>query len=128
MYELFNHAHKGLAMLSVLLTIGWAGVVLFAPRAAAGLVRTQRMVYVGAMASTGLTGVSGLVIVALALGAWLVMLFPWLGVLAVVGHGIAGVRSRKALVAGNRAGALVAVVLQILFLVAAYGLMTVKPF
>ncbi|HJE28464.1 MAG TPA: hypothetical protein K8U95_04660 [Pseudomonas nitrititolerans] len=128
MYELFNHGHQGLAMLSLLLTLGWAAVVLFAPRPSAGLGGMQRLFYIGAMAVTGLAGVSGLVLVALAMGAWLALLFPWLGLVAVAGHGFAGVRSRKALVAGNKATAVVAVVVQILLLVGAYGLMTVKPF
>jgi len=128
MYELFNHGHKGLAMLALLLTLGWAAVALFTPHAAVGLGRMQRLLYIGAMAVTGLAGVSGLVLVALAMGAWLALLFPWLGLVAVAGHGFAGVRSRKALVADNKSTAVVAVVLQILLLVAAYGLMTVKPF
>ncbi|WP_312477752.1 hypothetical protein [Stutzerimonas nitrititolerans] len=128
MYELFNHGHQGLAMLSLLLTLGWATVVLFAPRPSAGLGGVQRLFYIGAMAVTGLAGVSGLVLVALAMGAWLALLFPWLGLVAVAGHGFAGVRSRKALVAGNKSTAVVAVVVQILLLVAAYGLMSVKPF
>lgn len=54
--------------------------------------------------------------------------FPWLGLAAVAGHGIAGVRSRKALTAGAKTSALVAAACQIVLLVAAYGLMTVKPF
>lgn len=125
MYHVFNHAHQGLAMLSVLLTIGWAAVVLFAPRVP-DLGRVQRLVYVGAMASTGLAGLSGLVLVALESG-WLTMLFPWLGLAAVAGHGICGKRSRKALVAQSRVPALALVALQLLLLIAAYGLMTVKP-
>src|SRR5690606_1761170 len=128
MYEMFNHGHQGLALLSLLLTLGWAAVVLFAPRPTANLVGMQRLFYIGAMAATGLAGVSGLVLVALAMGTWLALLFPWLGLVAVAAHGFAGVRSRKALVAGNKGMAVVAVVVQILLLVAAYGLMTVKPF
>lgn len=128
MYKLFNHGHQGLALLSLLLTIGWAVVVLFTPRITAALGRTQRLFYIGSMAATGLAGVTGLVLVALATGSWLALLFPWLGLVAVAGHGFAGVRSRKALLAGNKTVAVVAVVVQILLLVAAYGLMTVKPF
>ncbi len=115
-------------MLARLRTLGGAAVVRCAPRPSAGLGGVQRLFYIGAMAGTGLAGVSGLVLVALAMGAWLALLFPWLGLVAVAGHGFAGVRSRKALVAGNKATAVVAVVVQILLLVAAYGLMTVKPF
>lgn len=128
MYELFNHAHKGLAMLSVLLTMGWAGVALTASRAVAGLGRPYRLVYAGAMVTTGLVGLSGLVLVAAGKGIWLSQAFPWLGLAAIVGHGIAGARSRRALLAGERVPAVAAGALQLLLLVAAYGLMTLKPF
>jgi len=124
MYTMFNHSHQGLALLSLLLTIGWAVMVMIAPRTTTTLGRTQRLFYIGAMAATGLAGLTGLALV----GAWMTLLFPWLGLVAVAGHGFAGVRSRKALVAGNKGTAVVAVVVQILLLVATYGLMTVKPF
>jgi len=127
MYKLFNHGHQGLAMLSLLLTIGWAVVVLLAPRVTAALGRTQRLFYIGAMVATGLAGVSGLVLVLLQ-SSWMALLFPWLGLVAVAGHGFAGARSRKALLAGKKPVAIAAVVVQILLLIAAYGLMTVKPF
>ena len=127
MYTMFNHSHQGLALLSLLLTIGWAGVVMFAPQGLGTLGGARRLCYIGAMALTGLAGVSGLMLMLLN-GVWMTLLFPWLGLLAVVIHGIAGVRSRKALLAGNKGTAVVAVVVQILLLVATYGLMTVKPF
>lgn len=127
MYTMFNHSHQGLALLALLLTLGWAAVVLMAPRTTQSLGRMQRLCYIGAMAATGLAGITGLMLVLLQ-STWMSLLFPWLGLVAVVGHGIAGARSRKALIAGNRALAIVAVVVQILLLVAAYGLMTVKPF
>ena len=127
MYTMFNHSHQGLALLSLLLTLAWAAVVLFAPRTTTTLGRTQRLCYIGAMATTGLVGVTGLML-GLLQGSWMTLLFPWLGLAAVIGHGIAGVRSRKALVAGNKTTAVIAVVVQVLLLVAAYGLMTVKPF
>ena len=127
MYTMFNHSHQGLALLALLLTLGWAAVVLLAPRTTQPLGRMQRLCYIGAMAATGLAGLTGLLLVLLQ-SSWMTLLFPWLGLVAVVGNGIAGARSRKALIAGNRALAIVAVVVQILLLVAAYGLMTVKPF
>ena len=127
MYTMFNHSHQGLALLSLLLTLGWAAMVLLAPRTVATLGRPQRLCYIGAMATTGLVGVTGLLL-GLLQGSWMTMLFPWLGLAAVIGHGIAGVRSRKTLIAGQKAAAVVAVIVQVLLLVAAYGLMTVKPF
>lgn len=127
MYTMFNHSHQGLALLSLLLTLGWAGVVMFAPQGLGGLGGVRRLCYVGAMALTGLVGVTGLLLM-LVNSAWMSLLFPWLGLAAVVVHGFAGVRSRKALLAGNKGTAVVAVIVQILLLVAAYGLMTVKPF
>lgn len=126
MYAFFNEAHRGLAILSVLFTLGWLGVVLAVPSASAGLKRPQRLVYAGAMASTGLVGLTGLVVTAM--GPWLATVFPWLGLAAVAGHGIAGARSRKALLSNGRAAATAAAICQVVLLVAAYGLMTVKPF
>ncbi|ANI16232.1 MULTISPECIES: hypothetical protein [Pseudomonas] len=128
MYELLSQTHKGLAMLSVLLTLGWVSIVLTAPRIAGELGRPRKLVYTGAMAMTGLTGLSGLVLVVVAQGTWLKLIFPWLGLIAVAGHGFSGTSSRRALVAGSKMPALVAASLQLLFLITAYGLMTLKPF
>lgn len=126
MYNIFNEAHRGLAILSLLLTLGWAGLLLAARQPMAELARPHRLVYAGAMASTGLVGITGIVVTAM--GPWMATLFPWLGLVAVAGHGVAGARSRRALVAGDRTSALVAAGVQIVLLAAAYGLMTVKPF
>jgi len=128
MYELVNQSHKGFAILSLLLSFGWLGLVLSAPRTAAPIRRGAKLAYIGAMASTGLVGLSGLALAGLASGAWLKVWFPWLGLVAVVAHGICGVQSRKALVTGDWIRARIAVTLQVSLLIAAYGLMTVKPF
>ena len=125
MYMIFNETHRGLAMLSVLATLVWAGMVLLsqAPSVPSGM---RRVIYIVTMASTGLVGISGIVVTFMA--SWYAMIFPWLGLVAVAAHGMAGVRSRKALAAGNKAFAIIAVLIQIICLVAAYGIMTVKPF
>jgi tryptophan synthase alpha subunit len=127
MYEILNEAHKGLAMLSVVLTLCWTFVVLVASRTSSlELAGLRRLTYVGAAASTGLVGVTGLIV--MAMGSWLAMVFPWVGLVAVAGHGVAGARSRKALMAGNKGIAIGSAILQIVLLVLAYGLMTIKPF
>ena len=123
MYAFLLMAHVGLAVLALLLTLGWAAFVV---AASAGPSRSSRLVYIGAMASTGLTGVTG-VILAFA-GAFATMAFPWIGLVAVAGHGFAGVRSRRYL-AGDRNGAAIgAAALQAALLLVAYGVMTTKPF
>lgn len=123
MYALLLMSHMGLAALALLLTLGWAALVVAAK---AGRARSTRAVYVGAMASTGLTGVTGLVL-AFA-GGFATMAFPWIGLVAVVGHGFAGRRSRGFLAADRRGAAVGAVALQAILLLVAYGAMTAKPF
>lgn len=114
-------------MMSVLLTLLWALAVAVAPGIGGAVSgRSRRLAYVGAMASTGLTGVTGLGLIAV--GSWLTLIFPWLGLVAVIGHGIAGARGRRALSGGRKRAAVASSILQILFLAAAYGVMTVKPF
>ncbi|WP_454858877.1 hypothetical protein [Rhizobium binxianense] len=127
MYEMLNEVHRGFAILAVILTLCWAGMVLMAQKIRTiELGRVQRLVYVGATAFTGLVGVTGLA--AMVIGQWLAMVFPWVGLLAVVGHGVAGSHSRKALAAGNKRAALTGAFVQFALLIFTYGLMTVKPF
>ncbi len=125
MYPILSEAHRGLAMLAPLLTAGWAAIVLISDPAQA-LGPGRRAVYLGAMISTGLVGVTGLVIVAL--GPYLTMIFPWLGLALVAAHGMAGARSRRAFMAGAKSRAVVAAGLAVLALLVAYGLMVAKPF
>ena len=99
MYAILLKAHVGLAVLALALTLGWAAIVA-ATTAAPG--RSSRLVYIGAMASTGLVGVTGLI--AAFAGGFATMAFPWIGLVAVVGHAVAGARSRRSL-AGRPRGA-----------------------
>ncbi|TBW37632.1 hypothetical protein EYW49_11030 [Siculibacillus lacustris] len=119
-------AHRGLAMLAVLATVGWAAAALFTPLASGGLGRLHRLSYVAAMATTGLAGLTGLVVVVL--GTAPAALYPWFGLVAIIGHGVAGARARRALVVGRRDTVVAGVAVQGLLLLAAYGVMTVKPF
>jgi hypothetical protein len=123
MYDILLSAHVGLAVLALLLTLGWASFVV-AATAVPG--RASRLVYIGAMASTGLVGVTG--VVAAFAGGFATMAFPWIGLVAVVGHGFAGVRSRRDLAENRRSAAIAAAGLQVVLLLVAYGVMTAKPF
>ncbi len=123
MYAMLLTAHVGLAVLAVLLTLGWAAIVV-APSAGPG--RPSRLVYIGAMASTGLVGVTGLI--AAFAGGFATMAFPWIGLVAIAGHGFAGVRSRRFLAADRKSAAIGAAALQVVLLLVAYGVMTAKPF
>lgn len=118
--------HRALSVLAFSLTAAWAAIVLAAPQRPVRLGKLGRCIYFGAMATTGLTGVSGLFLLASA--PWLAMGFPWVGLAAVAGHGVAGVWGRRALAAGRKLAAINVVTLQILFLVVAFCLMLAKPF
>lgn len=124
MYDFFFEAHRGLSVLSLLFTLGWGGIVFSAQPGTAALGGLQRLVYIGALAFTGLLGLSGLAVI----GPWFTMLFPWLGLFAIVGHGIAGARSRKALAAGDKQKALLLVALQTILIIVALLLMVFKTF
>ena len=123
MYALLVKGHVGLAVLALLFTLGWAALVV---AATAGPRRSSRLVYIGAMASTGLAGVTG-VILAFA-GGFATMAFPWIGLVAVAGHGFAGARSRRYLGVDRKGAAIGAAVLQLVLLLVAYGVMTAKHF
>jgi succinate dehydrogenase hydrophobic anchor subunit len=123
MYALLLKAHVGLAVLALLLTLGWAAFIV---AASAGAGRWSRLTYIGAMASTGVVGVTG--VIAAFAGGFAAMAFPWIGLVAVAGHGFAGMRSRRYLAADRERSALGAAALQVALLVVAYGVMTAKHF
>ncbi|MGA2492607.1 MAG: hypothetical protein ABSF67_06605 [Roseiarcus sp.] len=123
MYALLLKAHVGLAVLALVLTLGWGAIVV---AATAGPGRSPRLVYIGAMASTGLVGVTG--VIAAFAGGFATMAFPWIGLVAVAGHGFAGARSRRSLAADRKRAAIAAAALQAALLLVAYGVMTAKPF
>lgn len=126
MYQAFYEAHRGLAMLACLTTVLWAILALVPTLRQQSPSRLWKPTYIAAMATTGLSGITGLVVVWM--GGWLAFVFPWLGLVAVALHGVAGVRGRKALAIGAGSPLAVALAVQIVTLIAIYGLMTVKPF
>ena len=123
MYAMLLKSHAGLAGLALLLTLGWAAFVIVA-KASSG--RSSRLVYIGAIASTGLVGLTG-IILAFA-GGFATSAFPWVGLVAVAGHGVAGARSRRFLAADRKGAAIAVAALQVVLLLVAYGVMTAKPF
>jgi len=123
MYALLLKARVGLAVLALALTLGWAAIVV---ATTAGPGRSSRLVYIGAMASTGLVGVTG--VIAAFAGGFVTMAFPWIGLVAVAGHGFAGARSRRNLATDRKGAAIAAAALQVVLLLVAYGVMTAKPF
>ena len=123
MYATLLKSHVGLAVLALLSTLGWAAIVVLA-KSAPG--RSSRLAYIGAIASTGLAGVTG-VVLAFA-GGFATMAFPWIGLVAVAGHGLAGARSRRFVAADRKGAAIAAAALQVVLLLVAYGVMTAKPF
>jgi len=123
MYLMLVKGHVGLAVLALALTLAWAAIVVAAK---AGPGRSSRLIYIGAMASTGLVGVTG--VIAAVAGGFVTMAFPWIGLVAVVGHGFAGARSRRSLAADRKGAAIGAAALQVVLLLVAYGVMTAKLF
>lgn len=126
MYAALFGAHHGFAMLGVLLTLAWAALAPLPAGSPLARPLFRRTAYIGAMATTGLSGITGLVLIWL--GGWLTFVFPWLGLAGVALHGVAGVRSRKALAAGAKRELLAALTVQILTLLVIYWLMMEKPF
>jgi hypothetical protein len=126
MYQAFYEAHRGFAMLGCLTTVLWAALALVPTLRKQLPSRLWKPTYIAAMVTTGLSGITGLVV--LWVGNWLTFVFPWLGLVAVALHGVAGVRGRKALAAGASGPLTIALLVQIVTLIAIYGLMTVKPF
>lgn len=126
MYNAFYEAHRGFAMLGCLTTVLWAILALAPTLRHRPPSRLWRPLYIAAMATTGLAGITGLVV--LWIGNWLTFVFPWLGLLAVALHGVAGVRGRKALAIGASGPLATALTVQIVTLIVIYGLMTTKPF
>ena len=126
MYTAIYEAHRGFAMLGVALTVVWAALALLPALTGRPVSRLWRPAYILAMATTGLSGITGLVV--LWLGNWLSFVFPGLGLAAVALHGVAGVRGRKALAAGAGGALKAALAVQIVTLVVVYALMTLRPF
>jgi hypothetical protein len=126
MYTAFYEAHRGFAILGCLATVAWAALALLPTLRNRPAPRLWKPTYIAAMATTGLSGITGLVV--LWMGNWLTFVFPWLGLVAVALHGVAGVRGRKALAVGASGRLATALIVQIVTLIAIYGLMTVKPF
>ncbi|PYE83696.1 hypothetical protein [Pseudoroseicyclus aestuarii] len=128
MYTAMLGAHGGFAFLAMILTLGWAALVLVAPKPvpATGPSPLQRGVYGGAMGMTGLVGLLGLVMVMM--GNWAGAGFAWVGLMLVVLHAVAGARSRRALASGAKSRATVLAALQVLTLLLSWWLMVAKPF
>ncbi|WP_336966462.1 hypothetical protein [Sphingobium aquiterrae] len=108
--------HRNLPIIALLFTLAWAFVIVAAPRRPIGLGSLGRLLYFGAIGSMGLVGG----------GASLLSLiyprgFPWAGFLAII-HVFTGMRARRALCAGRRSQAIIAVALQLACAIASHGL------
>ncbi|MCG5242310.1 hypothetical protein [Azospirillum doebereinerae] len=124
MYDVAMMLHRLTAVLAILGTLVWAFGALRG--AAPGLTARRKGLYVAAMASTGIAGLTGLAVTFA--GPWASMLFPYLGLAAVAGHGVAGGMAKRAVIAGSRKTVAGAVAIQVVMLLVASYLMAVKPF
>lgn len=125
MTDMLITVHRGLSVTAILLTVLWVAVAAGAPRRPVRLGKFGRAVYIGAIASTGLAGLAGLLLLPAGNLTWALALT---GLVAVAGHGVAGKRSRATLTRGQKRSAKLAALMQLALLVAAYVLMKEKPF
>ncbi|MGB8600781.1 MAG: hypothetical protein WCD42_01150 [Rhizomicrobium sp.] len=116
--------HGWVAILSFVTTVAWAALVMLGTNRLGGLQRWHKVFFISAMATTGIVGISGVFL----LQPWLVMVFPYLGFMAVAAHGFAGSFAKRALLAGRRGRASSAALCQVLLLVGIDYLMWTKPF
>lgn len=124
MYQVMANVHGWVAILSFVTTVAWAALVMLGAKRTGGLLRWQKVSFISAMATTGMAGISGVFL----LQSWLVMLFPYLGFVAVVAHGVAGSFAKRALVTGRKQRASSAALCQVMLLVGISYLMWAKPF
>jgi len=123
--DIADHAHRGLAYLALLLSVGWI-VVVATSNPAAGVTVFGRIVYGAGMAVTGLVAIAGLSL--LVIGPWAGTAFPWIGVIAVLLYGFVGAISRRALRDGRKTEATIGSIVMLILLVFAFAMMVWKPF
>ena len=127
MYTALYEIHRGLAIIGCIATVLWAAAALWpALRHQPAQRRLWKPLYSAAAATVGLAGIFGLILAWM--GGWIAFFFPWIGFAGVWLHGVAGVRGRRALAAGANGTLVACLVIQVVTLIAIYGLMTVKPF
>src|SRR4051812_40995821 len=86
MYAFLVHLHPAASLLSLAATLAW-GWAAMSHSAGAGMTGRRKGLYVAAMATTGFAGLTGLAITVA--GPWSQMVFPYVGLAAVAGHGMA---------------------------------------
>jgi hypothetical protein len=127
MYLAFKHSHLLMAILSMLLTCIWAIIAWHGAREySAGLMGKTRAIYIAHRAVAGLAGLTGIG-VTLA-GPWSTMLFPYVGLLAFLVHGMAATISRKTFVGQQYARKRkLSLLVQVIALLLSAYVMMVKP-
>ncbi|MDE1555842.1 MULTISPECIES: hypothetical protein [Comamonas] len=121
MYTALKHSHMLLAVLTLLLAVGFAALAWQATPA-----RKSALVYVCTRIFGGLAALTGLAITFV--GPWQQMMYPYIGLILYVVHGLAigfAKRADSPAKLGQRRGLLA---VQLLALLALTGLMGAKPF
>ncbi|PHY94775.1 hypothetical protein CSR02_04505 [Acetobacter pomorum] len=85
----------------------------------------EKSVHLATMGSAGLVGILGFIL--LRKEGWGKTSRPWLGLSLIASHGIAGVRSRKAVQHQDKKDAVQSGILQILMVILAACVFTTKP-
>ncbi|THF63636.1 hypothetical protein E6C76_13660 [Pseudothauera nasutitermitis] len=125
MYLAFKHIHLATAVLSLLLAFVWTLAAWRAASAPGGQPGKVRVFYILDQAAAGLAGLSGLLVTLV--GPWKLMLFPYIGLVAFIGHGLAAGAAWRTLMSGRKAVPKTALILQNLALLLAAYVMAAKP-
>lgn len=127
MYIAFKHSHTLTAVLALLLTLIWTAMAWNSAGAAGQPAGKHKLIYILLRAITGLAGLTGLAVTFI--GPWRTMMFPYIGLIAFLVHGVAAAISKRTF-ADTQQGARrqLALMVQIAALLLAAYIMAVKPF
>lgn len=127
MYLAFKHFHLLTAALSMLLTVIWSLLAWKGnARTGGGLAGKTKATYITHRVVAGLAGITGLAVTFI--GPWQMMLFPYIGLVAFVAHGIAATVSKRTF--ADEHGAIkrqAALLVQIAVLLLSSFVMATKP-
>ena len=121
MYTALKHSHMLLAVLTLLLAVGFAALAWQATPA-----RKSALVYVCTRIFGGLAALTGLAITFV--GPWQQMMYPYIGLILYVVHGVCCGVAKRLLTAPNPSTRRLVLVLQLVFLLATAAIMGAKPF
>jgi len=94
MYLALKHSHTLAAVLSLLCTLAWAIVAWNGAKPGSQLLGKLKVVYIANRATTGIAGITGLLVTFV--GPWREFVFPYIGLTAFIAHGLFATVSKRA--------------------------------